>query len=226
MSEADSPPRKDVDLTKEVKLLNSEFRKNTPAYEVLDTIRKFPRPILVDFNDVLTNNKEPLQLNPDAPEFLQHLEELGNVFILTTAPDWEGIQQFMEESGIWTPNIVLMNAPSWFFITQQKENLPEGKTLRTEYLETVRHLGWDIAEEDLIDSRTSKRVAPIFNKPWKIPIIDDASLATENNPGILGIQVKVWGADLPTWLQENSQDKHSLTKAVEIVRQHYSKLFS
>jgi hypothetical protein len=69
-----------------------------------------------------------------------------------------------------------------------------------------------------------KRVAPLFHKPFNIPIIDDSRFSTDGNPGMLGIQVKTWepGHDEPNdW---HNKDLPSLAEAVEIVQNHYANI--
>ncbi len=222
MTEAD---RERFNISEEAAFLNSEFRKGTHASYFVDRIRKFPRPIVVDFNNVLANNKTPLQVNPDARKFLRSLRKLGNIFIITTARRWDAIHEFLEKNKLWKPDTVLMTAGTWSFITQHEEDSPATKTLREEYLEGVKDLGWNITVEELVDPPAAKRVAPIFNKPWEVPIIDDMTMATTNNPGMLGINVKAWEPNPDEGLQRSNENKHSLEEAVKIVRCHFSEIF-
>lgn len=209
-------------LSKNVQEINAHFREGGDASGVVDQLRRFPRPIAVDFNNVIANNAPPLQLNPDAPEFLTQLREVGNVFIVTAADSWVHVQRFFIEHKLWTQDMVLMTYPSYMFLNEYGGYRTEAKNLRAEFNEMARNVyGKEFSEDDLA---RSKRIAPLFCKPWEIPIIDDSYFSTEHNPGMLGIQVKTWEPG-----QYEPEDRYnkglpSLPKAVEIVREHYSKI--
>lgn len=213
--------------------LNKYFREDIPAYEVLEDMKKFPRPILIDFNNVIANNRWPLKLNPDASIFLDTLREMGNIFIVTSASGWRQVQGFMVEQGIWHPDMVLMTAPTYEFISSWQERNPEGIKLRQKYLEITKNLRRDCIEEDLFMPPGYKRIAPMFCKPWEIPFIDNDVEVTHKNPGIFGILVKewvseeekkVWDNSDMKWFDEKNEKKFTLAEAVNQVRKHYSKI--
>src|SRR3989344_9613249 len=210
---------------KEASLLNAELQK-TPYLAVelrvlIDSIRRFPKPIAVDFNNVLANNESPLQLNPEAPRFLKELRKIGNVFIVTSASGWETLHTFMKENRLWSEDIVLLTSGIWGFLTDWDKNSREGKILRKEFLQTAKAAGWKVTSEDLLSPPGGKRVAPLFNKPFLVPIIDDLTMATEKNPGMLGINVKTWEPNPEPWVIKFNEDKITLKEAVEIVKDHY-----
>ena len=178
--------------------LNDRFKKDTCAYEVLEDIRSFSRPIAVDFNNVLASNMDPIVINPEAPAFLAHLRKIGDVFIVTTAQDWQAVHKILRGGEAWSSGQVLMTLPNWRFITQFEDYNPKGVETRKSYLDLARSIGWDIKEQDLVTPPGYKPIAPIFAKPWAIPLVDDSGLATHNNPGVLGICVQSF-EPLRTW---------------------------
>lgn len=212
--------------------LNKHFREGRPAYEVLEDIRRFPRPIAVDFNNVIANNRLPLRLNPESPASLAELRKLGNVFIVTSAESWRGLQGFMVEHGIWSSDIVLMPSPSYEFISQWQEYDLNGKKLRQEYAQLSCEQGWNCTDEDLCLPPGYKCVAPLFNKSWKIPFIDNAPEPTLCNPGVFGIQVKEWISEeelrKDDWYARHvtriNKNKPTLLEAVDQVRQYLASL--
>lgn len=211
--------------------LNRHFSHNGPAWQVLDDLRLFPRPIGVDFNNVIADNTFlPMQLNPDAPEFLRQLRIIGNVFIVTAANNWKYLHDFMTAHEIWTPDIVLMTCPTYRFLSDQERNDPNGKRLREEYFSFANTLGFDCKYEELLSPPEYKRIAPLFKKPWEIPLIDNKKAATTDNPGILGILVQEWKSEAflggniayRKLLNDENRGKSTLTHAVETVRQYYA----
>lgn len=215
------------------KRLNQHFCDNKTAYAVLDDLSKFPRPIGVDFNNVIANNKIPLKLNPDAPLFLEQLKEVGNIFIVTSADNWEAIYSFCTKHKIWSPETVLMTFKSYSFVSEISERNTEGAELRQKYFELVEDCDWfpkeDIEKEQL--SYCYKFIAPLFNKNWRIPLIDNASGYLNHNPGVFPVLVKEWIPEeeiTETWYKEDFEEfnlnKPGLLEAVEIVRQYYASI--
>jgi len=223
---ANKDNEKKTPLTDTAKKINEHFREGEDAEGVIDQIRLFPRPIAVDFNNVIANNGDPLQLNPDAPQFLEDLHGIGNIFILTHAVSWPHVQRFFVTHNIWKPDMVLMTYPTYEFLNYSSESSRAGQ-LRLEFNQLAQqHFGNEFSEDDLMNAGF-KRVAPIFNKPWEIPIIDDSSFSTENNPGMLGIQVKAWEPTSSNKLiSKNNEGLPTLAEAAKIVRDHYSKISS
>jgi len=221
MSEIDSLTNKEFNVEKESKNLNEVFKNRTPAYEVLDKIRKYPKPIVLDFNNVLANNSTPLEVNPHARNLLDSLSDVGNVFIVTTARSWEAVHKFLEENKLWKKDIVLMTMPNWDFMTQSNEDSPKGKSLRKEYIEKVNNLGKSVDEKDLIAPSGLKRIAPLFNKSWEIPIIDDATYACIDNPGMHGILVKSFDPENNPRYEKQYQIQRTFEEAIEEVKEIY-----
>ncbi len=233
----------DPELTQAAQEINDWFKSGGSAYEVRDQIRKFPKPICVDFNNVIASNGNNLELNPAAPTFLNELKTIGNVFIVTTASDWEYVQTFLKRHNVWSDDVVLMTESCFKFMIDQEAHYPadpRGVEIRREFIALEKTQGWDkeqiqrwkqspiqtdeteyeILDSNLTDSLGSKRIAPLFLKPFKIPIIDDKFDATgKSNHGMLGIKVKKWfGSDE----QESSVNLgETLMQAVAIVRNHY-----
>ncbi len=214
MSEHD--PKERVTL---VGRINDRLKKGIPAYEVLAEIQSFPRPIVVDFNNVLANNIPPIVINPEAPSFLAQLRQIGDVFIVTTAEDWQGVHEILEKGGAWSLDQVLMTMPNWIFMTQHEEDNLKGKELRAAYIELARSIGLNYTERGLVMPPGYKYVAPIFSKPWRVPLIDDSRSATWNNPGMLGIRVKAVEPQ-GIW-QEKEEGRLTLPEVVQAVRQSY-----
>ncbi|MBU6389839.1 hypothetical protein KGQ71_04990, partial [Patescibacteria group bacterium] len=211
-----------TELEKVVKRINRALKGGDTAYEIVDDIQKLPRPIVVDFNNVIINGCAPHQLNPDAPNFLEQLRQIGTVFIITGASSWDDVRSILHNLGVWSNDIVLMTQPTFEFISREHRDDPRGQKLRSEYLATARKQGWDTQEEDLLRPVGYKYVAPIFNQPFLIPIIDDAWQATDNNPGMLGVPVQCWEPNVPReTLQLISEGRITLAEAVESVRNHY-----
>lgn len=216
-----------TEMEKAALRINKRFRSGGEAHEVLDDIRKFPKPIAVDFNNVIANNSLPLELNPDAPMFLEELGKIGNIFIVTFASNWEVLHDFLAQHGLWKPDMVLMTAPTYEFVSSWHRDHPKGKELRREFLTIARKMGWNYKEADLIKSPANKAVALIFGKPFKIPVIDDSSAATTSNPGMFGINVRAWRSSNEAdriQLEALSEEKPTLKEAVEIVRKHYASI--
>lgn len=213
-----------TELEQAVRHINRTFKRGGEAHEVIEDIRKLPRPIAVDFNNVIANNNSPLALNPDASAFLQGLRQIGNVVIVTSASGWEAVQGFLQEHGLWSKDMVLMTAPTYEFISQWQEENPKAKELRKEFLVMAQQLGWQYEEDDLVQAPAGKAVAPIFGKPFEVPIIDDSSFATRHNPGMLGINVQAWetNEEMQRMYERSNQGKPTLAEAVELVRNHYS----
>lgn len=207
------------------KYLNTLFSCDIPAYYALDTMRKFERPIAVDFNNVIANNGDPLQLNPDAPRFLDHLKGLGDVFIVTSAEGWYEVQQFFLDNNLWDPQMVLMTAETYCPV-----RTIHGTNFRRDTIGIVdEYLGQNSLNPDQrYLFRQKGFIAPYFSKRWDIPLIDDSRFNVgRGNIGIRGILVKPWFAesDDPMSLYGNDErdsDRVNLDQAVSIVRSHFT----
>lgn len=211
-------------LEEEVAYLNMKFKNGASAHEVLDQIRRFERPIAVDFNNVLADNLEPLEMNPDAPAFIEELRKIGNIFIVTSATDWNSVQEFLEKNGLWYPDMVLMTYQNYEFTTREQASNLDGIKIREEFADHAQANNMGIAIDDLNSFLSGKRVAPIFMKPFLIPLVDDSSINTEFNPGMLGIRVKNFSPKHGRLTERSNADRLSLSEAAEIIRAYYSSL--
>lgn len=204
--------------------INSAFRRGNDAYDVVDELRMLPRPIAVDFNNVIADSHSRL-LNPEAPAFLRALKEIGNVVIVTAAADWKYIHDFLVKHGLWTDNMVLMTSNTYEILHDSPT--PKQIAVLAEYTTQLKKRGITLELETLIQSPSAKRIAPLFCKSFDLPIIDDSSIATESNPGMLGITVQYWTdntAEEGLYLGKANKKRRPLQDAVEIVRNHYGSI--
>src|SRR6266404_4336615 len=196
MTELHSP---NTELISPASNINEKFKNGGEAWEVLLDIRKFPKPIVVDFNNVIANNREPFIVNPEARSFIDKLSEIGNIFIATIGGDWNFVHEFLNEHELWKPGMVIMVAQNFDFLTYNENHMPwlseKATELRKEFTEKSKDIGRDFEKYALEGARGSKRIAPIFDKTFDIPILDDAENATRENPGMLGICVKAFDPD-------------------------------
>lgn len=215
--------------------LNQHFCNNQTAYDVRDDLLKFPHPIGVDFNNVIANNKIPLKLNPDAPLFLEQLKEIGNIFIVTSAGNnfWEPIYSFFSEHNIWHPETVLMTLGSYSFVSKNGDWNHRGEKLRQEYFELTKNFEWSPQDVEGIKNEWwgYKFIAPLFQKPFRIPLIDNDPAYLYHNPGVLPVLVKEWVPEeeiTEGWHKEHLErmnlTRPSLLEAVEVVKEYYSSL--
>ncbi len=122
-----------------------------------------------------------------------------------------------------------MDISAWVFITQHAafEDIRPGSQTYTdkiveEYLQLIQNIGKQFNKNDFLDAVPArKRIAPLFAKPFDIPIVDDSRYATENNPGMLGIRVKPFD---PKGVLGKRTSGYSLSEALQIVRNHYSRI--
>ncbi len=207
--------------------INSELRDGKPAYKLLPLIRAYPRPIVTDFNGLITNNTDPMSLNPGASFFINELRQIGNVFVVTTAPNWDSVHEFLDESGVWFPDMLLLTAPNFRFLSHNPES-SQGIKLRNQFLDFANKNKFNIEKKDLLGSLRHKRLGPLFLKPFNVPIIDDEAIAVTNNPGMLGIQVQNWEPNFPDSLKwqpdKNNKGKATLREAFELVKDFYSSI--
>lgn len=209
-------------LEKTAAYINGRFRKGQPAHRLKEEIRKFPQPIIVDFNGVLVDNLDPLEVNPLAASFIQELKDLGTIFLMTTAQDWDSVHSFLTGNSLWYPGMILMTQPNWSFLTDREPGSKEGQQMRDQFVSTSSGLGQPTTNEYLLAPPAYKRVAPLFNKPWLVPLIDDSLIATKGNPGILGISVEEWRPKFAGFNTEHYEGSNLLSAAVQQVRNHYA----
>lgn len=210
--------------TQIAQIVNGEFQHGVEAYAILPFIRALPRPICVDLNNVLLNNSYPLTVNPEAHRALNTLRSVGNVCIVTTWDAWHDAHDALQKFHLWHENIILMTYPTWQFM-HELHNAQKDK-LVNDYIRFMSALEVDLSPEDFIGAPGSKHMAPLFKKPFQVPIIDDFIMATRYNPGMLGICVKIFEPYDEFIERDNTNPvRVSLRDAADIVREHYSSLF-
>lgn len=207
--------------TQIAQILNGEFQNGVEAYEVIPFIRALPRPICVDLNNVLLNNSQPLTVNPEAHQALDTLRSVGNVCIVTTWDAWHDAHDALQAFHLWHEDIILMTYYTWQFIHElhnaQKDALVD------DYIRFMSTLEIDLSPKDFLGA--SKYMAPLFKKPFPVPIIDDLMMVTSHNPGMLGICVKIFEPNDKLIERDNINPvRVSLRDAADIVRDHYSHL--
>lgn len=197
----------EVEKAEQRKRLNSLFRDGCFAFEpeMVKLLCQSEFPIVVDFNNVLVNNNLPLIANPEAKKFLDELSRLGEIFVVTTAGNWLVVWRRLEQFGL-AEKVVLMVRENYY--RRSDEWGRNQRRLVDAFVNRVIELGLEekfglqetpvwkelrvkpqIARRYLFGgSASSKCLAPIFQKSFAVPIIDDACDATLDNPGMLGFQ--------------------------------------
>lgn len=196
-----------------VKILNKKFCVGESPWKekTLSDIKSLPNPIVLDFNGVLVNHHRPWVPNPKAENFLSSLVKLGTVFIVTNAyGDWDLRQQALGKFGLWHEGMVMMTFQNHNLIRQTPKEHKQRIQAIEDFIK-LRNLSPANWDKDL-----GKRIAPLFMKTLDVPIIDDYSLATLNNPGMLGIKVQSFPLD-----PFDEDQGLPLEKALEIVERHY-----
>lgn len=210
-----------------VEFLNAKFKEGTRADEVLDQLRRLKRPVLIDFNNVIADNERVLTLNPQAPEALSKLHASTDIIIVTTAENWEYVHTFLVENKLWTDDLILMVPNNYRFMSQhaldgginmsgQAEDQSAIKLI-TEYIEFRKNNGMNIEPEMFRGMNVSrKQLAPLFQKPYDIPIIDDGYDAVKDNPGMLGVPVRSFDPKRGRPYQD-----HTLKDAIDQTLEYY-----
>lgn len=191
--------------------LNRQFEQGRSALEVIDKLRLLSKPVLIDFNNVLVNNKKPLVVNPEASVFMDTVNLIGDPVVVTTATDWKGISETLRQFGLWSEKMILMSGNVWELMASPEDDPGVEGLIRDYFRDTSREL----VDRYLHNSPLAqKRIAPLFGKKFDIPLIDDAHIATVNNPGILGLRVRYFepgeapiSAEVLTILQAAEQAK-------------------
>lgn len=198
------------------KCLNRCFEYGDSALDHTRMLSRFPKPILLDFNNVLANNYTPLILNPHAHEFFNNLNQMGNVVILTSASGWTEVNKFLVENNLWNEKNILMTLPTWQFAFDYTKN-PQADALCNKYIELRNNPA--ISKEVFKNENYGKKVAPLFMKNHDIPLVDDYWINTDDNPGIEGIRVEPFEPDeFPNYTGE------TLSQALEKVDNFYKSL--
>jgi hypothetical protein len=208
----------DLEYLRLISDLNEKLSNGERLSNLSDKLSQIDKPILVDFNNVLANNEPPIVINPEAQGFLQELQKIGTVVIVTTAESHSGVKKIIDDAGIITDNIVIIVTPNYKKDTSNYESATDMTTvtnIREKYTQIAHDNGFfkagnmalNIAPElqgsDLDKAINNsfkggpvdKKVAPFFMKDHLIPIIDDAALATTANLGTIGLNVNPWYAE-------------------------------
>lgn len=167
--------------------LNLRFAGGDSAYEELDRIRSIPFPIVVDFNGVLVTERTPntpYKANPQAEHALQQLRQTGTVFVVSSAYDWYEVHDTLRDNGLLHPDMIIMACPNYEFLTDWAP-CEEGEEVIEEYARMV-----DVPADDFMNPAARKNLAPLFGKPFEVPILDDYDMAVENNPMMYGLLIQ------------------------------------
>ncbi len=203
-----------IEKSQRVASINRSFKEGQDALDISESLKAIEKPILVDFNNVLFNNRSPYVPNPEAGTFLHELQSIGDVIIATTSRDWDGVQGLLQRAGMWSDNIVLMTASNYESTRLNEELLNE--FLQKRDLPVIGKRFYDI-------SPGGKPLSPLFDKSFDIPLLDDDSVAEHPFPGLLGVKIRPFFATEEEGAFRGDQERgKSLSEAVEIVRNHYS----
>jgi hypothetical protein len=188
--------------------LNRLFSEGESAWtkKAVEIMAKAEFPIVLDFNNVLVSNNEPLEINPEARTFLQKLAAIGEIFVVTTSSiqNRAGVLDLLKNL---CPNndIVLIQRENYYRNIDSKKE--EAKKIEEEYLELIDSQNLRAELEIPADLKTNpspsaapafgmrpdtKQLAPCFKKSWRIPVIDDCPMATVRNPGSVGFLVPIF----------------------------------
>lgn len=202
--------------------INLACSQGETVEHLADLFRQIPVPICVDWNNVIANNESLLRLNPGAVKLLAELKKLGTVIIVTTASDYEVLVDFFKVHNIFSEDMIFLAKPNYkplatYFQIDSEGDYEKIRQLRLEFLQT--HPGFQ--ESDLYGSSFEKKLGPLFNKPWDVPIIDDARKATMGNPGMFGVHVMPWTEQGYDQMEKRLSDGElTLELALEKVKTH------
>jgi len=216
---------RDNEVVETTSLINEQLRKGGEIFEVIDHIQSLPRPIVVDFNNVLANNSEPLVVNPAAKEFIDKLLSIGTVIIVTTARDWEPNRKFLADNGLWNDHMVLINRDPLADITLSSFPLnPETEKLVGKQVSILKGLGKKVEPEEFKGASATKRISHVFGKSYNVPIVDDGYMAVIDNPGMFGVWVEKWNPEDSDRSEVDGVKRYSLKDAAKIVEDYYKKI--
>ena len=213
--------------------LNQMFQNGAYAWNkgALKLLRQLPRPICIDFNDTLANSGRPWFPNPEAIEPVQDLIRVGSLLVVTTAgqggDDWELRRTALEEFGMWHQEMVLIDASNLGHMHPTQYPKGPGRMYgkrREAIKEWIRINNWEAADK-YEESRLTvnpKSLAPAFQKPYEIPLIDDDKYNTDNIPGMLGLLTQPFNRTY--WTSGVTEQGLTLAQATERVIEHYAAL--
>ncbi len=220
----------DNEKLQRVARLNDAFGRGAEAWTVLDDLRRLKRPILVDFNNVLVNNNSPIICNPQGLEFMREVRPLGDVIVATTASSWQRVHDHLQSFSMWSDDVILMVSRNWDFLSGSRsmiygETKQAADDLKRAYIVHMRNRGVTITLDDLNVVAAAKPLAPLFMKPFDIPLVDDWLPAAKHPyPGTLPIQVKpFFDEDEARHMRDPVfQEGLTLPEAADAVRQYYA----
>lgn len=218
--------------------LNERFSRSAFAWndEQLDLIRSLPNPILIDFNNVVVNTGRPWVPNPEAKKALRALTKTGTVFVMTDGErDWNLRQQALENFGLWHPGMVLLVGDNTVIRWQASAMGPiEGgkkgaavEAAARDYLQFSQTFNRVFNEDELLPKPfMGQTLAPLFKRPYDIPIITVRSLDQHDGAGMHVIPVRAFvgkndykihfgSENLPEQTKENFSLAQATTQIVE-----------
>lgn len=173
--------------------LNAYFEAGGSVYHpnILSLIRDLPYPFIFDANGTIINDGKPhWEANPESYEALSIANEVGSIVIVTRAKDWTKRKEVLEELGLWRADMVMLN-PRNYIPDSNHQHLAEWAI--DNYIQKSWSLGQNIqTTASRINDRESKHVSHILAKSFYPVIIDNSPLATVNNPGMNGLQVRTY----------------------------------
>lgn len=166
--------------------LNVSFQSGDVLDKHNEILQKIDKPILVDFNNVLVNNSNELELNPQAKEFITELDKIGQIIIITTATDWNLVHETLVKFGLWTDKMILLTKRNFFPEYGDESDIEDdcGAVMKDYFISLKKRL--------VNGAPAYKNVGEVFGKDFDIPLIDDNFVATTDNPHIHGIHVEPW----------------------------------
>lgn len=205
--------------------INEHLKRGGNILEIVDKLQSIPKPIVVDFNNVLANNRYPLTVNPAAKEFIDKLSSIGNVIIATTASGWDIVHDFLENNGLWKEEMILINGGSLENATVPTSSLdPIITELVTKQIDLIKKAGKEVQIRDFHSAVAGKKISHLFGKSFEIPIIDDNYRAVNDNPEMFGIWVELWDPETPNKEDYEDQKRYSLGEAAKIVEDYYKQI--
>ena len=222
---ADNPKEKTLDISD----LNKHFEDGGSILDVVNELQSIDKPIVVDFNGVLANNLpgDSLEPNPNAVGPMQILKEAGTVVVVTQASGWNEVQGVLESGNLWEDDMVLITRENYEMTNDMYLKDPKLKKVINDYVEQHNESDPEqpITELSVVGGHSDKRFAPYFNKEYLVPIIDDASNATDGNPGMLGLNVKKWESKSASVKKlPGAKSGITLEEAADKVKEHYSNI--
>lgn len=152
-------------------------------------IREFPNPVLFDLDDTLIWYNPRMNetfIRSQARQILARAARVGSVFIVTAgvinADD-------LIKLGLGDNQFVLITRQNYGYSGEREVPSSAAEEVR-KYIAMQEALGIQYQESDFdLADLARKHLAPIFMKPYRIPLIDNSFAAIVNNPGIWGIAI-------------------------------------